>query len=72
MKLLKPDGVLATFSCSGGINPEVFQKIVTGAALDANVQVQILTWLSQPADHPVNVFFPEGRYLKGLICRVHS
>jgi 23S rRNA (cytosine1962-C5)-methyltransferase len=72
MKLLKPDGILATFSCSGGITPEVFQKIVTGAALDAGVQVQILAWLSQPADHPVNVFFPEGRYLKGFICRVHS
>jgi 23S rRNA (cytosine1962-C5)-methyltransferase len=69
-KLLKPGGLLATFSCSGGVGPEIFEKIVAGAAVDAGVEARILTWLSQPADHPVSLSFPEGRYLKGLVCRV--
>ena len=68
-KLLRPGGRLFTFSCSGGISPELFEKIVAGAALDAQVQVAILQWLGQPADHPVVLSFPEGRYLKGLVCQ---
>ena len=69
-KLLRPDGVLFTFSCSGLISPELFQKIVAGAALDAGRDVQILRRLSQAPDHPTLLSFPEGSYLKGLVCRV--
>jgi 23S rRNA (cytosine1962-C5)-methyltransferase len=69
-KLLRPGGLLFTFSCSGGISPELFQKIVAGAAKDAGVEAAVVGWLGQPADHPVSLHFPEGRYLKGLICRV--
>jgi 23S rRNA (cytosine1962-C5)-methyltransferase len=68
-KLLRPGGRLMTFSCSGGVSPELFEKIVVGAARDAGVHVVIEAWLGQPADHPVAAHFPEGRYLKGLICR---
>jgi 23S rRNA (cytosine1962-C5)-methyltransferase len=69
LKLLKPAGLLVTFSCSGGLSPDLFQKIVAGAALDAGVEAQIVGWLGQPADHPVAIQFPEGRYLKGLVVR---
>jgi len=67
-KLLKPGGLLCTFSCSGGISPDLFQKIVAGAALDAGVNARIIEVLSQSGDHPVSLYFPEGAYLKGLIC----
>lgn len=69
-KLLRPDGLLFTFSCSGGVSGELFQKIVAGAALDAGVEAQIVEQLCAGADHPVALNFPEGEYLKGLICRV--
>lgn len=69
-KLLNPGGVLITFSCSGGISEALFQKIVADAALDAGVQASIERRLSQGVDHPVNLAFPEGAYLKGLVCRV--
>ena len=69
-KLLNPGGILATFSCSGGIDRLLFQKIIAGAALDAKVDAKILEHLSQSADHPVALNFPEGAYLKGLICQV--
>ena len=67
-KLLRPGGLLFTFSCSGGVDASLFQKIVASAALDAGVQAQILEHLSQAADHPVLIHFPEGAYLKGLVC----
>jgi 23S rRNA (cytosine1962-C5)-methyltransferase len=67
-KLLRPGGTLITFSCSGGIDAGLFQKIIAGAALDAGVEAQILEHLSQGPDHPVALNFPEGAYLKGLIC----
>ncbi len=69
-KLLNPGGILATFSCSGGIDRLLFQKIIAGAALDANVDAKILEQLSQGADHPISLSFPEGAYLKGLLCQV--
>ena len=69
-KLLRPGGVLITFSCSGHVTPELFQKFIADAALDSGRNVQIIRWLSQAADHPVGASFPEGRYLKGLVCRV--
>jgi 23S rRNA (cytosine1962-C5)-methyltransferase len=67
-KLLRPGGILVTFSCSGGIDAGLFQKIVAGAALDASVDAQIVEHLSQGLDHPVSLHFPEGAYLKGLVC----
>jgi 23S rRNA (cytosine1962-C5)-methyltransferase len=69
-KLLKPGGMLASFSCSGGISRDLFQKIIAGAALDAGVDAQILRHLGAGVDHPVALNFPEGEYLKGLLCRV--
>ena len=69
-KLLRPGGLLATFSCSGGISDELFQKIVAGAALDAQVDAQVLRRFAQAPDHPVLLSFPESAYLKGLLCRV--
>ncbi len=69
-KLLRPGGLLFTFSCSGGISPDFFQKIVAGAALDAGREARILARLSQDADHPVALHFPEGAYLKGLVCQI--
>jgi 23S rRNA (cytosine1962-C5)-methyltransferase len=68
-KLLRPGGILVTFSCSGGIDAGLFQKIIASAALDAGVEAQIVERLSQAPDHPVALNFPEGEYLKGLICR---
>ena len=69
-KLLRPGGLLFTFSCSGGVSADLFQKIVAGAALDAGVQAQIVEYLHQAPDHPVALNFPEGAYLKGLVLRV--
>ena len=68
-KLLKPDGRLVTFSCSGGVNADLFQKIVAGAALDAGTDALIEQRLSGADDHPVRLAFPEGEYLKGLVLR---
>lgn len=69
-KLLNPGGMLATYSCSGGISDDLFQKIVAGAALDAGVEAQIVYKLHAAADHPVLLSFPEGAYLKGLLLRL--
>jgi 23S rRNA (cytosine1962-C5)-methyltransferase len=71
LALVRPGGVLATFSCSGHVDAALFQKIVAGAAVDARRDAQILERLSQPPDHPVATEFPEAEYLKGLILRVH-
>ena len=69
-KLLRPGGLLATFSCSGGVGIELFQKIVAGAAVDARIDAQIIERLGPSADHPVLLSFPEGDYLKGLLVRL--
>lgn len=69
-ELLRPNGTLFTFSCSGLMGPDLFQKIVADAALDAGRHALILQWLNQAPDHPTALNFPEGRYLKGLVCRV--
>ncbi|MGA9667354.1 MAG: class I SAM-dependent rRNA methyltransferase [Gallionella sp.] len=69
-KLLRPGGLLCTYSCSGGISDDLFQKIIAGAALDAGVDAQIVHHLHASADHPVLLSFPEGAYLKGLVLRV--
>jgi 23S rRNA (cytosine1962-C5)-methyltransferase len=69
-KLLRPGGHLMTYSCSGGVALDLFQKIIAGAALDAGVDARIESWLHAAADHPVALSFPESEYLKGLLCRV--
>jgi len=66
-KLLAPGGLLATFSCSGGVPADLFQKIVAGAAQDAQAEATIVARLAASADHPVALAFPEGDYLKGLL-----
>ena len=67
LKLLSPGGMLATFSCSGAVPPDLFQSIVAGAALDAGGDVKIIERFGAAADHPVAIEFPEGEYLKGLL-----
>lgn len=68
--LVNPGGLLVTFSCSGAIEPALFQKITADAFLDAGRQGQIILYLHQSGDHPVALPFPESQYLKGLVCRV--
>lgn len=68
-KLLRPGGLLFTFSCSGLMEMPLFQKIVADSALDAGRNAQILAVLNQSPDHPIALNFPEGAYLKGLLCR---
>ena len=69
MKLLRPGGYLATFSCSGAMTGDLFDKILMEAAEDAGRDFQIVSRTRQAADHPVLVSFPEGLYLKGVILR---
>ncbi len=65
-KLLNPGGLLLTFSCSGGVNADLFHKIVAGAGMDAGVDGYLLRRLEATPDHPTTILFPEGEYLKGL------
>ncbi len=67
LKLLKPGGLLATFSCSGGISAELFRSIVAGAASDAGADARVIERFAAAADHSVALSFPEGEYLKGLL-----
>ena len=69
-KLLRPGGLLMTFSCSGGVTADLFRKIVAGSALDADAEAQVVAYLGASSDHPAALSFPEGDYLKGLICRI--
>lgn len=69
-QLLRPGGWLFTFSCSGAVSADLFQKIVFAAATDAQRDAQIVGYMAQSADHPVALSHPEGAYLKGLLCRV--
>lgn len=70
MKLLRPGGLLATFSCSGLMTSDLFDKVVSDAAVDAKRDFQVIKRLQQAEDHPEGLCFPEGLYLKGLFCRV--
>ena len=69
MKLLKPNGILATFSCSGAMTQELFDKVLAEASEDAHRDFQVIARTRQGADHPVALNFPEGLYLKGVILR---
>ncbi|WP_105189959.1 class I SAM-dependent methyltransferase [Pseudoalteromonas sp. T1lg48] len=71
MQLLKPGGTLLTFSCSGLMEQNLFQKVVADAALDAHRDLLIVERLNQAADHPISGPYPEGFYLKGLVCKVY-
>ncbi len=71
LKLVAPGGYLMTFSCSGAVTRDLFQKIVFGALVDAGREAQVVRQLSAAADHPVALTFPEGEYLKGLLLRVY-
>ena len=70
LKLLRRNGQLVTFSCSGGISESLFQRILAGAAVDAGRESVIIKRLSQDMDHPVGLHFPEGSYLKGFVIQV--
>jgi len=72
LRLVEPGGALMTFSCSGHIAPDLFQKILFAAAVDAGRRVSIERRLGAGPDHPVSIYCPEGEYLKGLLLRVHS
>ena len=70
LQRIKPGGILFTFSCSQIVTKENFRNAVFTAAVQANRKVRILHQLHQPADHPVNIYHPEGEYLKGLVLYV--
>jgi 23S rRNA (cytosine1962-C5)-methyltransferase len=69
LRLLRPGGYLLTFSCSGAIDVDLFQKITAGAVIDSGVDCQLLGRLSAGEDHPMSMTHPEGEYLKGLVLR---
>ena len=71
MQILEKGGLLATFSCSGAVDMETFKQIIAWAALDAGKEVQVIHQFGHPEDHPIRISFPEGEYLKGLLCRVY-
>jgi 23S rRNA (cytosine1962-C5)-methyltransferase len=68
-RLLTAGGLLATFSCSGLVDPQLFQQIVFSAADDAGAEAHIVGQMRQSADHSISLAFPESAYLKGLLCR---
>jgi 23S rRNA (cytosine1962-C5)-methyltransferase len=70
MQIIAPGSILFTFSCSGLVSPDLFQKVLFGASVDAGRDVQIIEKLSQSSDQPILLTFPESEYLKGLVCRV--
>ena len=70
MNILRPDGILATFSCSGLVSPDLFQKIIFSASLEAGRDVQIVEKLGQSTDHPILATLPESEYLKCLVLQV--
>ena len=69
MKLVKPGGYLLTFSCSGAITVDLFQKIVAGAVTDSHMEFVLLERLAAGIDHPMRMTHPEGEYLKGLLLQ---
>jgi 23S rRNA (cytosine1962-C5)-methyltransferase len=69
LRLLAPGGLLFTFSCSGAVSLDLFQKIIAGAVFDAGVDAQMLKRLAAGVDHPMLMTHPEGEYLKGLMLR---
>ena len=70
MKIIKPGGIIFTFSCSQVVDRQLFYDTVVSAGIQAGRQIKVLHHLSQPADHPVSLYHPEGEYLKGLVLHV--
>ena len=70
IKALASNGILFTFSCSQVVDKQLFYDTIVSAAMECNRNVRVLHHLSQPADHPINIFHPEGSYLKGLVLYV--
>jgi len=70
IRQIKPGGIIFTFSCSQAVDKQVFNHTITAAAISAGRRVRVLHQLHQPADHPINIFHPEGEYLKGLVLLV--
>jgi 23S rRNA (cytosine1962-C5)-methyltransferase len=70
LQIIEPDSILFTFSCSQVITKDQFRLAVFSAAAEAKRNVRILHQLTQPADHPINIYHPEGEYLKGLVLYV--
>ncbi|NVO21108.1 MAG: class I SAM-dependent rRNA methyltransferase [Bacteroidetes bacterium] len=70
IRKIAPGGILFTFSCSQVVDRQMFTSVVTAAAIEAGRKVQVLHQLSQPADHPLNIYHQEGTYLKGLVLRI--
>jgi 23S rRNA (cytosine1962-C5)-methyltransferase len=70
MKLIRKNGIIFTFSCSGVVDKYLFYNTITAAAIEAKRTIRILHYLNQPADHPVTPYFPEGEYLKGMVLWV--
>jgi 23S rRNA (cytosine1962-C5)-methyltransferase len=71
MRMLEPEGLMMTFSCSGHVSLDLFQKIIFAAALDSGRRVSFVRRLTAAPDHPVSIYCPEGEYLKGFLLRVH-
>ena len=69
-KKIKKGGIVFTFSCSQVVTPEMFTGAVTSAAIESGRNIKVLHHLTQPADHPISIFNPEGLYLKGLVLYV--
>ena len=70
MKKIKKGGILFTFSCSQAINRTLFYNTIISAAIESGRKIRVIHHLSQPADHPVNIYHPEGEYLKGLVLYI--
>jgi 23S rRNA (cytosine1962-C5)-methyltransferase len=70
LEKVAPGGILFTFSCSQVVDRQLFYDTIVSAAIEAGRQVRVMHHLTQPADHPVNLFHPEGSYLKGLVLFV--
>ncbi|NNE55892.1 MAG: class I SAM-dependent rRNA methyltransferase, partial [Flavobacteriales bacterium] len=70
IRQIKPGGIIFTFSCSQAVDKSLFNHTITAAAISAGRKVKVLHQLHQPSDHPINIFHPEGEYLKGLVLRV--
>jgi len=70
IQAIRPGGILFTFSCSQAIDKDMFRLAVFSAAAQVGRKVRILHQLHQPADHPINIYHPEGEYLKGLVLQV--
>jgi 23S rRNA (cytosine1962-C5)-methyltransferase len=70
MQILKPGGTLLTYSCSGLMSSDLFQKVIADAALDSGREVKFVERFEQAADHPTDSAYPEGFYLKGFACKV--